>query len=144
MRRIFAFFVVLLLLAVAGGAGIFYYANHPGPLEESAIFLIEPGDGFAGIADRLARENIISFPLVLKAWTVLQGKHHDFKAGEFELEKNVTPNEVVDILVGGKSIQHSVTVPEGLISADILNILRDAKLLKGDVPASLPEASLLP
>ncbi|MFO1243547.1 MAG: endolytic transglycosylase MltG [Rickettsiales bacterium] len=145
MMKAFLIIVITgMLLLAAGWFSLTYYANHPGPLSDTTIIMIEPGDSFDEITDQLAEQKAISFPLLFKAWVVAHGLHHQFKAGEFELEKDITPDAIIDILVGGKSIQHSVTVPEGLISKDILTIVRDTKLLTGDPPASLPEGTLLP
>lgn len=132
-----------LLLAAAWG-GLVYYSSAPGPLKETTTILIEPGDGFDEIASLLAKEKIVSFPLLFKAWVIAHNQHHAFKAGEFEIEEGATPQDIIDALVSGKSIQHSVTVPEGLVSKDILSILSETKLLTGETPVTLPEGTLLP
>lgn len=144
MRKFILFIITCFLLLIIGWFSLAYYAGHPGPLEDATTVMIEPGDGFDEITSTLKDADIISMPLLFKVWVVAHNQHHAFKAGEFEIEKESTPQEVIDILVSGKSIQHSITVPEGLVSKDILAILHDTKLLTGKEPANLPEGTLLP
>lgn len=144
MRKIIILIITCFLLLIAAWFSLTYYAGHPGPLEDAATVMIEPGDGFDEITATLEKEGVISFPLLFKIWVVAHNQHHAFKAGEFEIEKASSPQEVIDILVSGKSIQHSITIPEGLVSKDILTIVRDTKLLTGKEPSTLPEGTLLP
>jgi UPF0755 protein len=51
---------------------------------------------------------------------------------------------VLKTMVEGRSIQYSVTVPEGLTSQQILQRLKDSVVLTGDLPSVPPEGSLLP
>jgi UPF0755 protein len=52
--------------------------------------------------------------------------------------------KVLQTMVEGRSVQYSVTIPEGLTSQQIVQRLKDSAVLTGDIAAVPPEGSLLP
>jgi len=50
----------------------------------------------------------------------------------------------MQILIEGKSIEHKVTIAEGLTVAEIYKVLEETPLLEGDLPPPPSEGSLLP
>jgi UPF0755 protein len=53
-------------------------------------------------------------------------------------------DDVLETIISGKSIQHSVTIAEGLTTQQILQRLNEAEVLAGPVQRIPPEGSLLP
>jgi len=66
------------------------------------------------------------------------------KAGEYEFGKNASMRQVLDTLVEGKSIEHKVTLAEGLTSYQIVQKLMAQSELHGEITEIPPEGSLLP
>jgi UPF0755 protein len=66
------------------------------------------------------------------------------KAGEYAFAPGMSMREVMDLLVSGKAIMHTITLPEGLTSKQIVDRLRADEMLTGDIEAIPPEGSLLP
>lgn len=147
MRLIKALLLLLILSLLAGG-GLFAYAIYeyrsPGPLAEEKILVIAPGLSFRAITVTLEQEGILRHRLLYQGIVALRGDQRRFKAGEYRFAPHLSPEQVTDILVKGKSITHSVTFPEGRISADVRGLLHAEPVLTGDVPADIPEGSLLP
>jgi UPF0755 protein len=52
--------------------------------------------------------------------------------------------EVLETMVEGKVVQHPITIPEGLTSEQVVQVLQDSDVLAGDVAAVPREGSLLP
>ncbi len=52
--------------------------------------------------------------------------------------------EIVAILIAGKSIQHKLTIAEGLTSQMAYNLIADDRVLTGDAGPVPPEGALLP
>ena len=73
----------------------------------------------------------------------LRGKGN-VKAGEYEFRKNATMREVLDTLVEGKSIEHKVTLAEGLTTQQMVEKIKANPDLHGDITQIPPEGSLLP
>ena len=139
---------VLVFLTLAIG-GIVYYAlstfSEQGPLAVNSNFIIKPGTGVGDIARGLERDGIISdarvFQYVTKSY--LHGK--TLKAGEYEIKAGASMREIMDLLISGKSILYSISLPEGLTVQQVFDKLRLDPILEGDLPSSLPaEGTLRP
>jgi UPF0755 protein len=142
-----AIFTILLLAAVVGGAGILYGAkqfNSPGPLDRERTVNIPPRTGLRDMADLLQREGVISSSTYFVAGAVILGATDKMKAGEYVFEKGASMDDVLETIISGKSIQHSVTMAEGLTTQQIVQRLNDAEVLSGPIQRIPPEGSLLP
>lgn len=136
---------VLLFLgfAVVGGVVFVKQAyDDPGPLAEDKVVIVGRGDGIDEIAAQLQREGVISHPSLLVAAVYVQGLK--IKAGEYLFKANVPMRGVVDTLVEGKAILHSLTIPEGLTSEQIVNRLNENDILTGEVREIPREGTLMP
>jgi UPF0755 protein len=68
----------------------------------------------------------------------------DLKPGEYNFQKSASLREVIATIVEGKVVQHSVTVPEGLTSEQILARLGENDIFAGGVREIPREGTLLP
>lgn len=162
-RSLFArLFTLLFVLIVIGGlaaGGAAYWAwerfNAPGPLAEDTFLTIEPGDGLNAIANRLREGGVISrddpFNLgvlddatIFKLGTRYLEQQARLKHGEYKVPARSSMKQVMELLVAGKVIQYSVTVPEGRTSAMVLRILNADPVLTGELNAAPAEGVLLP
>jgi UPF0755 protein len=142
-----AIFTMLLLVGLVGGAGVLYGAkqfNSPGPLDRERTVNIPPRTGLRDMADLLQREGVISSSTYFVAGAVILGATDKLKAGEYVFEKNASMDDVLETIISGKSIQHSVTMAEGLTTQQIVQRLNDAEVLSGPIQKIPPEGSLLP
>ena len=150
LRMLDGFMTFIFLLACLG-AGLYYWVkikfDAPGPLATSAVFAVPKGEGGSALADRLEQEGIIAdrrvFMTGILYFKYIKGQGH-LKAGEYEFRKNATMRDVLDTLVEGKSIEHKVTVAEGLTSYQIVQRLMAHPELTGEIGEVPPEGSLLP
>jgi UPF0755 protein len=143
--------VTFVFLLACLGVGLFYWAkiqlDQPGPLATSTVFAVPKGEGGSSVADRLEQEGIIAnrrvFMTGILYFKYIKGQG-SLKAGEYEFRKNATMREVLDTLVEGKSIEHKVTLAEGLTSYQIVQRLMAHRELRGEIKEIPPEGSLLP
>ncbi len=118
--------------------------NGPGPLPADKVVYIEAGTDKQGIVDQLEREGVIdSWPLMTGA-LLIEGNRSKIKAGEYLFKQQASLRDVIDTLVSGKQILHSITIPEGLTSDQIANRLRDDDILVGDIKTVPKEGTLMP
>ncbi len=140
--------LTLLLIGMLGVGGLFYFVrvvfDRPGPLEHSVMVVIQKGWGVNEIAERLESENIISDRRVFVAAVYYFSAGKKLKAGDYGIDKNASIRQVLDTLVDGKSIQYKVSVPEGLTSYQIAEILKRDPNLIGEVTELPPEGTILP
>lgn len=135
------FIILAAALALYGVKNLY---DRPGSLEQAQTILIPPGSGIQAIADLLKKQNIIKNAPVFVYGTYLGDKSKLLKAGEYEIPAGASMRDIADILARGRSVQHSVTVPEGLTVAQIFAKLAEEPLLTGDLPQNLPpEGSLM-
>lgn len=142
-----AIFTGLLLLIMAAG-GVIYFGKQkleaPGPLERDRSVVIESRKGVREIADVLKREGVIDQTIPFIAGAKILGVGDELKAGEYQFEAHTSMAKVLQIMVEGRSVQYSVTIPEGLTSQQIVQRLKDSTVLTGDIAAVPAEGTLLP
>ena len=135
-----------IILAALGGAGYWLYrdAEFPGPLSASRTVVVPAHTGIDGIADLLAAEGIIRHKLTFELVARLSGRGAALKAGEYEFPPAASAMQTLDILAGGKTLKHRLTIPEGLTASEVVALVRAAPGLDGDPGPAPPEGSLLP
>ena len=135
-------------VAVAAVVGSLYWLYREteirGPLIEARTIVVPPRTGVAGIATLLAEAGVIRNAVAFEALARLSGRGSRLKAGEYEFPPAVSVTEALDILAAGKTVQRRLTIPEGLTSAEVAAMVRNAPALDGDIGGLPAEGSLLP
>jgi UPF0755 protein len=147
MRRALIAFIILLLLAVAAFFAEQWSFFAPGPQAlhgRSTIVWIEPGMRSAAIAQALQNARVIHNAALFRLGVQLRRKNTALKAGEYAIPSSSSMADIMGILAGGKSIQHKLTIAEGLTSQMIYDVVRKDPLLTGDAGTLPPEGTLLP
>ncbi|NNF52786.1 MAG: endolytic transglycosylase MltG [Gammaproteobacteria bacterium] len=106
-------FVLAVVSIILFAAYIHRYMHKPIDLNEAAYFVIEPGVGLRQVSDRLHTLGIISEPEFFHWYSRLRGKATAIRAGEYEVSVGSTPAELLERLVAGDVVLHSLTVVEG-------------------------------
>lgn len=138
-------FTVLLVLIALAGAGAFFVVREvekPGPLQRDKVLAVR--GGVWDIAEQLEQEGVISSPYAFMFTQLTRSHGEHLKAGEYMFKPGMTIPQVVALLLEGKSILHSISLPEGLTSEQIVGRLIESDVLTGDIRETPPEGSLLP
>ncbi len=142
----FLFVMVVLAGVGAGGAYLWFQRaiEMPGPLQAPVTIVIEPRSGVSAIARQLADSGITA-----QSWiTVLQarrtGQDRSLKPGEYRFDPGMNVIAVLDKLVRHDVVVRFVTIPEGLVTAEIKAILDGAQGLVGDITAKIEDGDLKP
>jgi UPF0755 protein len=141
--------LLTLLIALAIGA-IFGFSmlerevTAKGPLQSDKVVLIPRNTGTGEIANILKQEGVINQPFLFEAYALVNGQRGQLKAGEFQFKAGVSVAEAIDTLAQGKAILHSVTIPEGLTTEQIIGRLYENEILSGDLAETPREGTLLP
>ena len=141
------FLSFLLVLLVAGAFGVIAFMHklkEPGPLSQDKVVYFPPRSDPPEMLTQLEREGVVASPGVLNYALLLSGARGKIKPGEYLFHAHVSMREVIDLLVSGKQVMHSFTVPEGLTSEQIVQRMRENDLLAGDVTETPKEGALLP
>ena len=139
-------FILLVMIAVGG---TYIYGKQkieaPGPLKEDKVVNVPTRAGVSDIADTLQREGVIDNNrwAFIGAVFALRARS-DLKPGEYQFQKNASLRDVISTIVDGKVVQHSVTIPEGLTSEQIVARLSENNIFSGSVREIPREGTLLP
>ncbi|QLP98152.1 MAG: endolytic transglycosylase MltG [Rhodoblastus sp.] len=103
-----------------------------------------PAPASPTFSTRLEREGVIADSTILRVAVYLQNLQSKVRAGEFAFKANSSPKDALNVLLTGKSIQHALTIPEGLTSEQIVQRVRDNDVLVGEVRETPKEGMLAP
>lgn len=133
---------VLVLVALVGL--VVYRAPGPrSPGRHPTTVIFRKGAHVAEIAGELQRAHVVRSSALFMAAAQLTGAAHALKAGEYAFPSGASLAAVIRKLRIGDIVHHRITVPEGLTSRQVLDILMHADVLTGAVGVP-PEGSVLP
>jgi len=115
-----------------------------GPLTAPVSVVIEPGMGLTSISAKLATANVITSPWIFELAARLTGQSRSLKAGEYKFSPGINVADSLVKLLAHDVLIRFITIPEGLTTDQILELIMSAKGLSGTPPPSIPEGSLLP
>lgn len=140
--------VVAIVGGAAAGAGWVWFQNEvvrDGPLDADTVFEVSSGETLISVAGRAEAAGIISDDHLLRLLARMRGEETEIKVGEFSVPAAVSVEGFLALLVAGDVIQYSVTIPEGLTTAQILRRIDADDRLVGELPDAAPEeGTLLP
>lgn len=118
MRRLIAW--ISLLLVIAGGGAVSWLwrdMNHSlrRPLNIAApeTLSIEPGTTLIRVSRDLVDRGWLEQPHYFNFEARRRGLAKSIKAGEYAMQPGMTPLDLLDLVVSGKVVQHSITLLEG-------------------------------
>jgi UPF0755 protein len=106
------------LLAVGIAAGLagwwaWQQLDAPGPASEAVVVEVPAGMPLARIAHRLEAEGVLKHPRLFEWYGRASGTAGRVRAGEYHFPAGSTPREVMERLVRGEIVLHSLTIVEG-------------------------------
>ncbi len=146
-NRVFVYFILLFIGASFIGGSVFTTYNDfisEGILQTRKEVVIPKGMGLKQVANLLKVEGVISSPAIFLLGVRVSGHTKDIKAGEYSFPAHASPKMVMTILVSGETYIRKLVVPEGLTSHQVVELIDQAKGLKGDTPQVPRNGTLLP
>ena len=138
--RLSALALVVIVAAVA------WAVLSPGPGKPGAkpvTVIFSKGEGVLAIGRGLAHAGVVRSGGMFAAIAELSGSASQLKAGEYAFPSRSTLFQVLRTLRLGLVVRHFVTIPEGLTSQAVAEILRRSLVLAGPTLVA-PEGALLP
>lgn len=140
--------VAIVVVAISSLAlsvvGIRYYLSSPAPLAQMTTVIIPRGSSQTSVLYQLADQQVIRYPLMMRALLKWMEPNTVFKAGEYQFNPGITPKDVLKKLAAGDVIIRKITVVEGITATEVQALLEAEPALEGDITESLPEGFLLP
>jgi UPF0755 protein len=144
LARAAATVTLFLVIAACIGYWLYHDVTEPGPLAGARTIVIPPHTSLAGIASLLEQDGVIRHRRSFEIAATLSGSGSALRAGEYEFPAGASTLRAMEIIGSGKVVEHRLTIPEGLTSAQTLALLRAAPALDGDASAPAAEGDLLP
>ncbi len=131
-----ALIIVAASLAIVAGIIAFFlhramsYPDEPhGGAGREVEVEIAPGMSFPAIASRLAERGVLDRPTWFRMFAMWRGQTADVKPGRYQIKDNLTPRQVLAIIVTGvPEATVKVTLPEGENMLELFRRLEEAKV----------------
>ncbi|TKT81352.1 endolytic transglycosylase MltG [Aquamicrobium sp. LC103] len=132
---------VVVLVAIAAFVAVYLGKqafDAPGPSTDADTVIIRPNTGVQGIAELLARNDMISNETIFRLGVRAYGNDGQLKAGEYMVKAGASMREIMELLKSGRSVTYSLVVPEGLTVLQALRRIEANEILTGDMPSDVP------
>jgi len=120
------------VVAFFGFQAFRFLAAGPGRADEKMVFEIPGGKPFQQIANDLEAKGLIIDAFKMRILAKLTHQDAKVKRGEYELNRAMTPQQILGVLVEGKSIQYPITFPEGTNIFEMATLLESKGLFKAE------------
>lgn len=95
----------------------------------SQIVTIPSGTSFRVIASAFQKAGLVNDVDAFYLAASLKGAYKKIKAGEYEIDKTMSPVEILDLIVEGRTKQYWITIPEGFSAREIAGVIGEAGLV---------------
>lgn len=106
---------------------------------EPVMLDVQPGTSFAALTRELHRRGMISQPRVLAWYAQHKGLASKIKAGQYRIEAGLTAADLLDKLVRGDVVLHSLTLIEGWSFKQMMGAVRASEHLRQTLGEATPE-----
>lgn len=124
--------LTVLVMASASFLAIRFLGTPAAVGDEPVVFEVKPGESFKTVARHLEEQGLISSAWKLELYVRITRSGPKVRVGEYALRRNFRPREIVAVLTSGKSIEYSITVPEGANRFEIGEILEKTRIVSRD------------
>ncbi|MCB1761806.1 MAG: endolytic transglycosylase MltG [Gammaproteobacteria bacterium] len=131
VHRILGLFIIAVSLA-AGWMMLEFDRFVQTPLQlppEGVNYLIDPGSSITSLAADLEQKGYIENPLFLRLLARWNQQAHRIKAGEYFIAATTTPEQLLELLVSGRVVSHSLTIVEGWNFSQMLDVVQANEVL---------------
>lgn len=147
MLRILFLILLLFMTAVScGGYWLYKYRlTAPLPMIDDLHYTVQPNATLRRVSIDFMDRGLLDYPSAL-AWVSLarfQKKAHLIKAGEYLIPEGTTPQQLLEIMITGKTIQHTLTLPEGWNFRQVMAVIRKHPTLVQTLDESLNNEAIM-
>jgi UPF0755 protein len=138
---------IIIIATILGVSAAFFsmsYMKVPGPLREHRRIVIASGTSVITISQQLAQNEVIKFPEVFAVIIKVLKYGKSLQAGEYEFSPHIAPIEIFKKMESGDVVIRKITLPEGLYTSQILELISADPAQSGDIPENIAQGELLP
>lgn len=125
MRRVLLGALLLVVVAaVALAMDYLRFMDTPVTLDEPQVYQVPAGASVRRVARELHEAGWLQRPLYWEFYARVEAESANIRAGEYRLEPGLTPRGLLALLLSGRTIQYSITIPEGWTFARLMTAVR--------------------
>jgi len=124
--------LLAIILIIAGS--LFFKASRPmSENTQTQIFEVKSGMTLKQVSQELFHQNLIRSANAFQTIAFIQDKEKLIKVGEYYISPSMLPNEILQRITSGKTVLHSVTIPEGYRITEIADLLEGRDLVDKNI-----------
>ena len=125
---------LVILVGCSAAGGLAWLALSPTPAVQAGPLVVEipAHEGVLGIAARLAQADVVRNRYAFLALTAGRGHIRRLKAGEYEIPRDASTLDVIDLLASGRVRQHIVLHREGATVGELARALEAERLARAE------------
>ena len=144
VSNIFYFLLSCMIFVFIATTSFDFYYDKPGPNDHQQLIVIDKGQSVANIATYLKDLNLIENRLGFILVVRLKSFHDQIKFGEYMIPRTASIKEIIDKLTTGVSVQHTITIPEGLSTISVVDLVNKDQRIRGDLMNAAEEGVFAP
>jgi UPF0755 protein len=132
VMRLLRWLLLLIVLAMAGiAAAGWWWLQTPLPLAADSVEIsVAPGTSPRTVAEKWVQAGVQTQPELLWLWFRASGKAPQMRAGNYSIERGITPPQLLDRMLRGESLMEVVRITEGWTFKQMREALAQAPSLK--------------
>lgn len=144
MKKLFVLLLFFIALGILLAGKFYFWSVAEGPCEEEVHVVIPKGANFNLVAAKLEENGVIDKQWLLKIAARILGSDKTLKAGEYLFEPKVSILDVLKKISSGDIYYRRLTLPEGLTTTQMLDLIAAEAGLSGEISLLPKEGDLLP
>ena len=132
------------LIAVGGVLWAWNGYHAAGPLKQPVTVVVPKGTGVQEIAELLRENGVLDNPHLFVLGARYTEMARRMRAGEFTFTAAISMKDAVEHLVSGDLVKRRLTIPEGLLTREVIALVRDTDGLTGSVESPGVDGIYLP
>lgn len=144
MKKLFVLLLFFIALGILLAGKFYFWSVAEGPGEEEVHVVIPKGANFNLVAAKLEENEVIDKQWLLKIVARILGSDKTLKAGEYLFEPKVSILDVLKKISSGDIYYRRLTLPEGLTTTQMLDLIAAEAGLSGEISLLPKEGDLLP
>ncbi len=137
-------FFLGMLLSVFGTFVLFDMATKAGTYTTEREVLIPRGANSTVVARKLKEAGVIEYPQLFRLIGRFNGLDKKLKAGEYVFAPQMSLVEVMQKIADGDIFYRRITLPEGLTTTQMLELIMSEPFLSEEITVAVKEGELLP
>lgn len=126
MKRVVVISIVSVFLLTLGASFLVFRSFVQSPASEQKqeiVYEVAPGRSFSSVAKDLEKLGLVRNAAFFSLFARIRGEASKMKVGEYAFQTNMSPGQVMQVLMSGKSIGRNFTIAEGLNIFEIAELI---------------------